>query len=92
VIDVWSRLWPSTVVGKRSYQNTLVLFQDLSRRMSLEIIHLITADGFFYERVVNQHFSSALRDNVDRSNLPQRGHWTLPRAYPIRIRPGGSLD
>jgi transposase-like protein len=23
VIDVWSRLWPSTVVGKRSYQNTL---------------------------------------------------------------------
>jgi transposase-like protein len=32
VIDVWSRLWPSTVVGKRSYQNTLVLFRDLSRR------------------------------------------------------------
>src|SRR3990172_4364562 len=25
VIDVWSRLWPSTVVGKRSYQNTLPL-------------------------------------------------------------------
>ena len=23
VIDVWSRLWPSTVVGKRSYRNTL---------------------------------------------------------------------
>ena len=24
MIEVWSRLWPSTVVGKRSYQNTLV--------------------------------------------------------------------
>ena len=36
VIDVWSRLWPSTVVGKRSYRNTLDLFRDLSNRMNLE--------------------------------------------------------
>ena len=34
VIDVWSRLWPSTVVGKRSYHNTLDLFRDLSNRMN----------------------------------------------------------
>jgi len=60
VIDVWSRLWPSTVVGKRSYQNTLVLFRDLSRRMSLEIIPLITTDGFgFYEKVVGRVFGPA---------------------------------
>ena len=26
VIEVWSRLWPSTVVGKRSYQNTFLSF------------------------------------------------------------------
>ncbi len=52
VIDVWSRLWPSTVVGKRSYRNTLDLFRDLSNRMSLEAIPLITTDAFkFYERV-----------------------------------------
>src|SRR5262249_39433209 len=44
VIDVWSRLWPSTVVGKRSYQNTLSLFRDLSSRMNLEAIPLITTD------------------------------------------------
>ena len=31
VIEVWSRLWPSTVVGKRSYQNTLSLFRSVSR-------------------------------------------------------------
>jgi hypothetical protein len=28
-IEVWSRLWPSTVVGKRSYRNTHKLFRDL---------------------------------------------------------------
>jgi transposase-like protein len=37
VIDVWSRFWPSTVVGKRSYRNTLDLFQDLSNRINLEV-------------------------------------------------------
>jgi hypothetical protein len=46
VIEVWSRLWPSTVVGKRNYRNTLGLFQDLSSRMNLEIVPLITTDGF----------------------------------------------
>jgi transposase-like protein/IS1 family transposase len=60
VIDVWSRLWPSTMVGKRSYQNTLALFRDLSRRMSLETIPLITTDGFkFYERVIGRVFGPA---------------------------------
>jgi transposase-like protein/IS1 family transposase len=60
VIDVWSRLWPSTVVGKRSYRNTLALFRDLSKRMSLEAIPLITTDGFtFYERVIGRVFGPA---------------------------------
>jgi IS1 family transposase len=60
VIDVWSRLWPSTVVGKRSYRNALSLFQDLSSRMNLEIIPLITTDGFgFYEKVVGRVFGPA---------------------------------
>ena len=37
VIDVWSRLWPSTIVGQRSYRNTLDLFRDLSKRMSSKL-------------------------------------------------------
>ena len=50
-IDVWSRLWPATVVGRRSYRNTLALFQDLAR-MNLERVPLIATDGFeFYKRV-----------------------------------------
>src|SRR5262245_5357104 len=60
VVDVWSRLWSSTMVGKRSYQNTLVLFRDLFGRMSLRTIPLITTDGFgFYEKVVGRVFGAA---------------------------------
>ena len=60
VIDVWSRLWPSTIVGQRSYHNTLDLFRDLSKRMSLEAIPLITTDGFkFYEKVIGRVFGPA---------------------------------
>ena len=60
VIEVWSRLWPSTVVGKRSYQNTLSVFRNLSSRMNLEQIPLVVTDGFgFYEKVVRRVFGPA---------------------------------
>jgi hypothetical protein len=59
-IDVWSRLWLATVVGRRSYRNTLALFQDVASRMNLERIPMIVADGFeFYRRVVRRIFRSA---------------------------------
>lgn len=57
VIEVWSRLWPSAVVGKRSYQNSLSLFQDLSSRMNFEPIPLVVTDGFgFYNKVIGRVF------------------------------------
>src|SRR5688572_10564747 len=59
-IDVWSRLWPSTVVGRRSYRNTLALFQDVVSRMNLERAALIATDGFqFYTKVVRRLFGPA---------------------------------
>jgi IS1 family transposase/transposase-like protein len=59
-IEVWSRLWPATVVGRRSYENTLTLFQDIAARANDTDIPLITTDGFeFYERVVGQVFGPA---------------------------------
>jgi transposase-like protein/IS1 family transposase len=59
-IEVWSRLWTATVVGRRSYQNTLALFQDVAERANIEDIPLITTDGFeFYERVIGQVFGPA---------------------------------
>ncbi len=45
-IEVWSRLWPSTVTGRRSYRNTHALFRDLSKRMNFGRLPLIVTDGF----------------------------------------------
>ena len=59
-IDVWSRLWPSTVVGRRSYRNALSLFQDVAKRVDLARFPLIATDGFeFYEKVVRRVFGPA---------------------------------
>ena len=59
-IVVWSRLWPSTVTGRRSYRNTHALFHDLSRRMNFERLPLIVTDGFeFYQKVIRRFFGPA---------------------------------
>jgi hypothetical protein len=31
-IEVWSRLWSSAVVGRRSYENTMAFFRDIAER------------------------------------------------------------
>ena len=59
-IEVWSRLWPSTVVGRRSYRNTLALVRDVSQRMAFATPPLIVTDGFeFYQMVVRRVFGAA---------------------------------
>jgi transposase-like protein/IS1 family transposase len=59
-IEVWSRLWPSSVVGKRSYRNTLTLFRDLCARTNGNNVPLIATDGFkFYRQIVQRLFGSA---------------------------------
>ena len=45
-IEVWSRLWTSTVVGRRSYQNTLALVRDVAARMTFTTCPVIVTDGF----------------------------------------------
>ena len=60
-IEVWSRLWPSTVTGRRSYRNTLALVRDIVNRMEVERLPLIVTDGFeFYEKVVRRIFGPAV--------------------------------
>ena len=59
-IEVWSRLWPSTVSGRRSYRNTLALVRDVANRMDFQGLPLIVTDGFdFYEKVVRRVFGPA---------------------------------
>jgi transposase-like protein/IS1 family transposase len=59
-IEVWSRLWPSTVVGRRSYGSTVNLFRDISSRSNLERVPLIATDGFaFYPKTIRRVFGPA---------------------------------
>ena len=61
-IEVWSRLWPSTVVGRRSYRNTLALLRDVASRMDWERLPLIVTDGFdFYEKSVTESVASLVQ-------------------------------
>jgi transposase-like protein/IS1 family transposase len=56
-LDVSSRLWPSTVIGRRSYRNTHRLFKDTLRRMRHRSVPLIVTDGFeYYAKVVRRLF------------------------------------
>ena len=59
-IEVWSRLWPSTVVGRRSYRNTLALVRDVATRMKFGTCPVIVTDGFeFYGKVIHRVFGPA---------------------------------
>ena len=59
-IEVSSRLWPATVVGRRSYRNTLSVFRDIFSRTNLERVPLIATDGFaFYAKVIRRVFGPA---------------------------------
>ncbi len=59
-IEVWPRLWPAPVVGRRSYRNTLTLLRDISSRTNLERVPLITTNGFaFHAKVIRRVFGSA---------------------------------
>jgi IS1 family transposase len=75
-IEVWSRLWPSTIVGRRSCRNTFALFREISDRMNFAFVPLIATDGFeFYRKVIRRIFGAAwrleetLRHSEDLSKL-----------------------
>ena len=74
-IEVWSRLWPSTVTGRRSYRNTHALFRDLSRRMNFERLPLIVTDRI---RILPEGHPSLLRSSVSLrpgpKNAQERSH------------------
>ena len=59
-IDVGYRLWPSTILGRRSFRNTLALFRDISHRMKSNCIPRVVTDGFeFYEKAARRVFGPA---------------------------------
>ena len=46
LLEVWSRLWVSSVVGRRSYRNVKEVFGTAIRRGEIKGRFLITTDGF----------------------------------------------
>jgi transposase-like protein len=59
-IEVWSRLWSSSVVGRRSYGNLTRLLRDTIRRSDFVDLPLITTDGF-------QYYQAAIRRLLGRA-------------------------
>ena len=59
-IEVWSRLWASSVLGRRSYRNTKAVINDVISRGRLVGFPLIATDGFeYYVEVIVRLFGSA---------------------------------
>ena len=59
-IEVWSRLWPSCVLGRRNYRNIRKLLRDLLGKSKFINPILITTDGFeVYEWVIRRMFGPA---------------------------------
>ncbi len=57
-MEVWSRLWPATVVGRRSYWNTFELLGQVQKKSKGNKRPLIVMDGFeFYEKAINKIFN-----------------------------------
>ena len=78
VIEVWSRLWPSRVVGKRSFRNTLALFRDVFERLNLTI---------------RQGSAYLLRRTICQARWKERleDHLELLRCYYNFVRPHRAL-
>jgi IS1 family transposase len=59
-MEVWSRLWPSTVVGRRTYSNTKLLLNQTVSRGTFTEPPLIATDGFkYYAGVIRRIFGYA---------------------------------
>jgi IS1 family transposase/transposase-like protein len=58
-LEVCSRYWPSTVVGNRSKDNAMELFQGIPRGTLVQEKALVVTDAFApYERAIRQTFGS----------------------------------
>jgi transposase-like protein len=79
VIEVWSRLWPSRVVGKRSNENTLSVFRNLSRRMNLEpFLWLSRMDSGFTRKSSDESWGRGDQDSrkrLHREGGAKSGAW-----------------
>ncbi len=68
-IEVWSRLWPATLVGARTYRNTKRLVSSVAEGVSTGSVPLITTDGFkFYAPVIRRVFGPVCPRSSDQED------------------------
>ena len=88
-IEVWSRLWTSTVVGRRSYQNTLALVRDVATRMTFTTCPVIVTDGFeFYGTVIGAAWR--LDETLTRSEDSSTVNTSFIERLNLTIRQGSA--
>lgn len=72
-LDVWSRFWPATIVGKRSCENTRKLFRKVSEHANPQQVPLIVTDGFeFYRSAARLCFPKCLYAQVIKTRRKDR--------------------
>jgi IS1 family transposase len=81
-MEVCSRFWVATVVGRRSYRNTFSLIHDTLGRGIIEKVPLIATDGFkFYARVIERLFgATCIHGQVSKT-------WRKDRVTKVERRP-----
>ncbi len=72
-MDIWSRYWPATVVGTRSFENTKKLFRAVSKQTNPQNVPLIMTDGFeFYKSASRRCFAKCLYAQVIKTRRKDR--------------------
>jgi transposase-like protein/IS1 family transposase len=72
-LDVWSRYWPATVVGKRNSENTQKLFRNVSIQTKPDCVPFVATDGYdLYESAARRCFGKCLYVQVVKTRRRDR--------------------
>ena len=72
-LDVWSRYWPATVVGKRNSENTQKLFRNVSTQANPECVPFVATDGYdLYESAARRCFGKCLYAQIVKTRKRDR--------------------
>jgi IS1 family transposase len=80
IVEVSSRLWPTKVLGRRSYRNTELLLNETVHRGKVVGITLVTSDGFELYNFVRPHLALKF-GNVCKTPAMQAGLAKRPLSF-----------
>ena len=75
ILEVWSRLWASLVVGRRNFRNIKTAILDTLQRGRIERRFLFTSDGYeMYEWAVKKLLAGVCIYGQDQEMAGESGH------------------